>query len=185
MASLVPEKKIKLVEQQSTGSESDEAGGSSAKRPKRIKQKEPTAGVSNAALEASRDAIAMRPQPWIRVNASLNRRVLDRWLGAVLSEGISRVGCTVHNLFLRFTHMVPVDIMFLLELLHDLGCLQLMEMRPHKVHVESLLEDDEDGDEQPVTELYDPMQTYVQVHGNAIGRLTNFIGLKKYSTEFI
>jgi len=82
--------------------------------------------------------------------------------------------------------LVPVDVMFLLELLHDLGCIQLMEMRPHKVHVESLLDDEhEDGDEQPVTELYDPMQTYVQVHGNAIGRLTNFIGLKKYSTEFI
>ncbi|EDW88305.1 general transcription factor 3C polypeptide 1 isoform X1 [Drosophila yakuba] len=185
-ASSVPEKKVKLMEQLSTESESDEAGGSAAKRPKRITRKEPSLEVANTTLEASRDAIAMRPQPWIRVNASLNRRVLDRWLGAVLSECISRVGCTVHSLFLRFLHLVPVDVMFLLELLHDLGCVQLMEMRPHKVHVESLLDDEhEDGDEQPVTELYDPMQTYVQVHGHAIGRLTNFIGIKKYSTEFI
>ncbi|XP_017132479.1 general transcription factor 3C polypeptide 1 [Drosophila elegans] len=185
-SSSIPEKKIKLMEQQSTGSDSDEAGGSAAKRPKRVKRKDTSTGVANSAIEASRDAIAMRPQPWIRVNASLNRRVLDRWLGAILSESISRVGCTVHSLFLRFSHLVPVDIMFLLELLHDLGCVQLVEMRPLKVHVESLLEDDDaDGEEQPVTELYDPMQTYVQVHGCAVGRLTNFIGLKKYNTEFI
>ncbi|XP_017075867.2 general transcription factor 3C polypeptide 1 [Drosophila eugracilis] len=183
--SSVPEKKAKIMEQQSTGSESDEASGSAAKRPKRITRKEPAVVVANSTLEASRDAIAMRPQPWIRVNASLNRRVLDRWLGVVLSECISRIGCTVQSLFLRFSHLVPVDIMFLLELLHDLGCLQLMEIRTRKVHVESLLEDDEDGDENQVTELYDPTQTYVQVHGNAIGKLTNFIGVKKYSTEFI
>lgn len=191
-ATLVPpEKKMKLMEQvNSTGSESDdEAEGSKVKRSHKVPTRKADVFVehaTNQTLEASRDAIAMRPQPWIRVNASLNRRVLDRWLGAVLSECVSRVGCTVHSLFLKFAHMVPVDIMFLLELLEDLSCIYLVEIRPHKVHVEMLLDnDDQEGEELRATELYDPMQTYIRVHGDAIGRLTDFIGQKKYNTEFI
>ncbi|KAH8412495.1 hypothetical protein KR009_002516 [Drosophila setifemur] len=184
-ASSAPAKKPKLTELNSTSSESDEAEGSSARRPKRNAKKEPTADLANSTLETTRDAIAMRPQPWIRVNASLNRRVLDRWLSAVLSDCVARIGCTVHSLFLRFPHLVPVDIMFLLELLGQIGCLQLMEIRSHKVHVETLPDEDEQDEEQPVTEIYDPTHTYAQVHGDAVGRLTSFIGLKKYSTEFI
>ncbi|KAH8356921.1 hypothetical protein KR200_004556 [Drosophila serrata] len=186
-----PDKKMKLMEQiSSTGSESDdEAEGSKPKRSARVSSRKSNVIAetkTNPPLDTSRDAIAMRPQPWIRVNASLNRRVLDRWLGAILSESISRVGCTVHSLFLKFSHMVPVDIMFLLELLGDLGCIYLMEIRPQKVHVEMLLDNDEqEGEELPATEIYDPMQTYIKVHSDAVGRLTNFIGQKKYNTEFI
>ncbi|XP_017152557.1 uncharacterized protein LOC108162362 [Drosophila miranda] len=177
-----PSKKIKLAEQNSSDSESDEAGEESvAKRPKRSIKKEPF--VNAVRNEASHDAIVMRPQPWIRLNASLNRRVLDRWLGAVLSECISRIGCTVHSLFLRFPYLVPVDVMFLLELLTDLGCLHLMELQTQKVHVETM--QDEQCGEQLVTELYEPTLTYIIAHGDAIGRLTSFIGRKKYSTEFI
>ncbi|KAH8248391.1 hypothetical protein KR032_005602 [Drosophila birchii] len=186
-----PEKKMRLMGQiSSTGSESDdEAEGPKPKRSLRVssrKLNDVAENATNPPIDSSRDAIAMRPQPWIRVNASLNRRVLDRWLGAVLSESISRVGCTVHSLFLKFSHMVPVDIMFLLELLGDLGCIYLMEIRPQKVHVEMLLDnDDQEGEELPVTEIYDPIQTYIKVNSDAIGRLTNFIGQKKYNTEFI
>ncbi|XP_022220098.2 general transcription factor 3C polypeptide 1 [Drosophila obscura] len=177
-----PPKKIKLAEQNSSDSESDEAAAESLpKRPRRSTKKEPY--VNAVRNEASHDAIVMRPQPWIRLNASLNRRVLDRWLGAVLSECISRIGCTVHSLFLRFPYLVPVDLMFLLELLADLGCLHLMELQTHKVHVETT--QDEQCGEQPVTELYEPTLTYIIAHGDAIGRLTSFIGRKKYSTEFI
>ncbi|KAH8266654.1 hypothetical protein KR018_006908 [Drosophila ironensis] len=178
------EKKAKLSERNSTDSESDDTeGGSGTKRPRRnVRRREPSAEKISPPVELQRDTIAMRPQPWIRVNASLNRRVLDRWLTTVLSDCIARIGCTVYSLFLRFSHLVPVDIMFLLELLDLIGCLHLMEIRSQRVHVEPLLDEDE---EQPAKELYDPAQTYVQVHGDAIGRLTSFIGLKKYSSEFI
>ncbi|XP_034666416.1 general transcription factor 3C polypeptide 1 [Drosophila subobscura] len=178
-----PSKKIKLSEPNSSDSESDELAAESVpKRPRRTTKKDPPF-VNALRNEASHDAIVMRPQPWIRLNASLNRRVLDRWMGAVLSECISRMGCTVHSLFLRFPYLVPVDVMFLLELLTDLGCLHLMELQTHKVHVETT--QDEQCGEQPVTELYEPKLTYIIVRGDAIGRLTSFIGRKKYSTEFM
>ncbi|KAH8260035.1 hypothetical protein KR026_001010 [Drosophila bipectinata] len=184
--SAVPEKKSKLEEPNSTDSESDEVEDPVPKRPRRnTRKKDPPPDQVNRPLEAQRDAIAMRPQPWIRVNASLNRRVLDRWLSTILGDCLLRFGCTVQSVFFRFPHLVPVDAMFLLELLGQIGCLHLMEIRQHKVHVEALLDDDGPDEEQLVTELYDPNQTYIQVHGDAIGRLTSFIGLKKYSTEFV
>ncbi|KAH8378377.1 hypothetical protein KR093_011070 [Drosophila rubida] len=147
------------------------------------KPPKPPALTQSTTDDITREVIVMRPQPWIRANASLNRRVLDRWLGAVLSECISRNGCTVHSLFLRFPHLQPVDIMLLLELLCHLDCIHLMELEAPTVHIETSY--DEDLKEEQVTELYDPSCTYVTAHCDAIGGLTRFIGNKKYSTEFI
>lgn len=157
----------------------------SCRRSKRVRLRtESPVAVSTSMVEDdSRDVIVMRPQPWIRVNASLNRRVLDRWMGAILSECICRTGCTVYSLFLRFPHLLPVDTMLLLELLCDLGCIHLMEMQPQTVHVETTYDDN--FEEQQVTELYEPKNTYVVAHCDAIGRLTSFIGVKKYNSEFI
>ncbi|XP_062140175.1 general transcription factor 3C polypeptide 1 [Drosophila sulfurigaster albostrigata] len=146
------------------------------------KQQSPST-AQPATDEFAREVIVMRPQPWIRANASLNRRVLDRWLGALLSECISRTGCTVYSLFLRFPHLQPVDIMLLMELLCHLDCIHLMELETPTVHIESSYDDD--LKEEQVSELYDPSCTYVTAHCNAIGSLTRFIGTKKYSNEFI
>ncbi|XP_017857627.1 PREDICTED: general transcription factor 3C polypeptide 1 isoform X1 [Drosophila arizonae] len=181
-------KKARLDEepQQSSGEDTDseEALLQCARRSKRMKKSETkTKTEMKSDSEALRDVIAIRPHPWIRVNASLNRRVLDRWMGALLSECITRNGCTVHSLFLRFPHLLPVDTMLLLELLCDLGCLRLVELEPPTVHLESSYDDD--LQERPVTILYDPKYTYVKVQTDAIGQLTNFIGLKKYTSEFI
>ncbi|XP_068150528.1 general transcription factor 3C polypeptide 1 [Drosophila tropicalis] len=183
-------KKIKLKDENSTENESDEVTmpEDDAVVPKRFRRRSKPREISPPS-EVSRDVIVMRPQPWIRVNASLNRRVLDRWLGAVLSECIARFGCTVYSLFLRFPHLVPVDIMLLIELLRDMGCLDLMELIPSQhIHVETLATDWELEDEQTeqlVTEIYDPKDTYVRVRADAIRHLTNFIGIKKYNAEFI
>lgn len=181
-------KKARLDEepQQSSGEDTDseEALLQCARRSKRMKKSETKAKTEmKSDSEATRDVIAMRPHPWIRVNASLNRRVLDRWMGALLSECITRNGCTVHSLFLRFPHLLPVDTMLLLELLCDLGCLRLVELDPPTVHLESSYDDD--LQERPATILYDPKYTYVKVQTDAIGQLTNFIGIKKYTSEFI
>lgn len=181
-------KKARLDEeqQQSSGEDTDseEALLQCARRSKRMKKSETKAKPEvNSDSEGTRDVIAMRPQPWIRVNASLNRRVLDRWMGALLSECITRNGCTVHSLFLRFPHLPPVDTMLLLELLCDLGCIRLVELEPPTVNLESSYDDD--FQERPVTILYDPKYTYVKAHADAIRHLTNFIGIKKYTSEFV
>ncbi|KAH8404924.1 hypothetical protein KR222_010666 [Zaprionus bogoriensis] len=173
----------------SEDTDSDETLQSSSRRSKRVKlrsdaaEMKPPAAVTSICDDEGREVIVMRPQPWIRLNASLNRRVLDRWLGAILSECICRIGCTVHNLFLRFPHLLPVDTMLLLELLCELGCIHLMEMQPQAFSLESSYE--EHLEEQQATELYEPQHTYVVAHSDAIGRLTAFIGLKKYNSEFI
>lgn len=182
-------KQAKLdMEEPSNASEdtdNDDSQLNSSRRSKRVKLRteSPLAPPpSTTEDDSNRDVIVMRPQPWIRVNASLNRRVLDRWMGAILSECICRNGCTVHNLFLRFPHLLPVDTMFLLELLCDLGCIHLMEMQPQKVDLETTYDNLE---EQPATEIYEPKLTYVVTRCDAIARLTTFIGDKKYSSEFI
>ncbi|KAL7740438.1 hypothetical protein ACLKA6_013231 [Drosophila palustris] len=180
-------KQAKLALDELKNSEDSDSNESMAnRRSKRVEinANKPKAPVASPTVgTVTEDVIVMRPQPWIRVNGSLNRRVLDRWLGAILSECISRNGCTVHSLFLRFPHLLPVELMLLLELLCDLDCIHLMEMEPPPVNVETTYEDE--LKEQQVTELYDPIYTYVKCHCNAIGCLTNFIGLKQYSSEFI
>lgn len=181
-------KLIKLdMDQQSNASDdtdNDDSLLNSSRRLQRVRLRteSPLAPPPTTEDDCNRDVIVMRPQPWIRVNASLNRRVLDRWMGAILSECICRNGCTVRSLFLRFPHLLPVDTMCLLELLCDLGCIHLMEMQPQKVGLETTYDNFE---EQRATELYDPQLTYVVAHCDAIGRLTTFIGDKKYTSEFI
>ncbi|EDW03186.1 general transcription factor 3C polypeptide 1 [Drosophila grimshawi] len=185
-------KEAKLSQQESNSNDDEELMPQpSARHSKRIKRisaaaKQEAAAVVPPAIESdtARDVIVMRPQPWIRVNASLNRRVLDRWMGAVLSECITRHGCTVYSLFLRFPHLLPVDTMLLLELLCQLDCIHLMELQPPKLHLECF-GDEEEFREQQVTVLYDPNFTYVKVHADAIENFTNFVGVKKYNSEFI
>lgn len=77
----------------------------------------------------------MKPVPWMRLNGSINRRVLDRWLGSILCECIARNGCCVQEICLRFPHMFPVDIMFLLEILSDLDCLRLTQIEKQEVDI--------------------------------------------------
>lgn len=71
----------------------------------------------------------MRPVPWMRLNGSLNRRVLDRWMGSILTECLALCGCTVRDICFKFSLLVPVDVMFLLEVLRDMKCLKLTQMQ--------------------------------------------------------
>lgn len=55
--------------------------------------------------------------PWIRVNGSLNRRVLDKWMGLILLYCLQNPGVTVGSLSLRFNLMHPVQVRLLLEVI--------------------------------------------------------------------
>lgn len=70
----------------------------------------------------------MQPVPWIRLDGSINRRVLDRWLGTILTECMARNGLSARDVCKRFSYWLPVDVMFLLEILSDLKCLQLSQI---------------------------------------------------------
>lgn len=91
--------------------------------------------LSLVLLYSFREVIVMKPVPWIRLNGSINRRVLDRWLGSVLCECIARNGCSAQEICVRFSHMFPANVMFLLEILADIGCLHLVQIQRQDVDI--------------------------------------------------
>ncbi|XP_017476820.1 PREDICTED: general transcription factor 3C polypeptide 1 isoform X1 [Rhagoletis zephyria] len=131
--------------------------------------------------DLKRDVIVMKPHPWIRLNGTINRRVLDRWLGSVLTECVSRSGCMIPDICSKFPHLPAVEIMFLLDILCDLQCIHLTEITPASANLFSSYDNLQ---ETIVTEFYDPQHTYVTAHGDAITRMSIFIGHKKYSQQF-
>lgn len=99
-------KKIKLNTEECEPSTSKAAVTS---RAEALKQKE------ILAEERSRVTIWLRPCPWMRINGSLNRRVLDRWLATLLIHVASHPGVLLIDLMLKFNVMSPVDLRILLN----------------------------------------------------------------------
>lgn len=67
-------------------------------------------------------------KPWIRINGSLNRRVLDRWMSVILSFCISNPGITIERLAIRFNLLVPIHVRELAEYMECLGLFNLKVM---------------------------------------------------------
>lgn len=70
--------------------------------------------------------IRVQASPWIRVNGTLNRRVLDKWLGTVLNHLTLHPGMMVSDLNRKFNILTPFHIRTLCELLQNIGCVELM-----------------------------------------------------------
>lgn len=68
-------------------------------------------------------------KPWLRVNGSLNRRCLDRWLATVLMHCISNAGVTLAQLARRFSLLLPVHVRDMLDYMRRLGWVRLMALR--------------------------------------------------------
>lgn len=147
----------------------------------------------------------MQISPWIRVNGSLNRRVLDRWMGLVLAYCISHAGVTILRISTRFNLMQPIHVRTLLEYLQELECIRLKTMRKQSVTTMwSAYESPVIGklSSMPVkfifhvslshflhtelaTDLDSNDSVFVEVMPDALIKLSLFIGDKKYSTDFI
>jgi general transcription factor 3C polypeptide 1 len=57
-------------------------------------------------------------KPWIRIDGTLNRRVLDRMLGEVLSHAMLKPGCAVLQLSLLFFPVIqPFQVRELVEVI--------------------------------------------------------------------
>lgn len=122
-------------------------------------------------------------RPWIRVDGTLNRRVLDRLLGAMLGVVMQQPGQTVSLLLARFSPALqPAHSRELVRLLAELGCVQIFKVckagkpslfsKPAKVTLESPSILDED------TKLV------VEAEVDAIVKLGMFIGDKVYHSDF-
>ena len=122
-------------------------------------------------------------RPWIRVDGTLNRRVLDRLLGAMLGVVMQLPGQTMSVLLARFSPALqPAHSRELVRLLSDLGCVQALKVcragkpslfsKPATVTLESpsILDDDN--------------EIVVEAEVDAIVKLGMFIGDKVYHTDF-
>ncbi|XP_008211506.1 general transcription factor 3C polypeptide 1 [Nasonia vitripennis] len=73
-------------------------------------------------------------KPWIRIDGVVNRRVLDRMLGAVLCYCIEKPGTTLTLVQNRFTPAIqPYHTRELIEILVKLGCVKTMVQKMPKV----------------------------------------------------
>lgn len=130
------------------------------------------------------EQIQVSMRPWIRINGTLNRRILDRLLGAILGQCMSKPGNSIENIAERFTPAIqPFHVRELVEILWKLGCVKLFIIHkswpatlfspPSKITIVPA-----DGNESSADIMVDPQP-------DAITRLGQFIGNKAYTKDFI
>lgn len=131
------------------------------------------------------EEIHIRLRPWLRIDGLLNRRVLDRLLGAVLGQIMQFPGETLTVVFNRFSPALqPVHIKDLLIILEKLECitvgrlikigqLGLFRAKPTiSVTTGSILLDKDE-------------EVFVEPTVDAVVRLGQFIGDKQYTVDFV
>ncbi|XP_059483284.1 general transcription factor 3C polypeptide 1 [Neocloeon triangulifer] len=128
--------------------------------------------------------VVVSVRPWIRVDGSLNRRALDRYLGAVLNFLLCTPGCTLVAIQNRFLPaMQPFHVQELVEMLCTLGCLSstvVREIGTNDIFADPPLIEFGLAD---FTELEDSIVLEPTV--DAIIRLSQFIGKKEYGSNFL
>lgn len=129
------------------------------------------------------EEVLVAMKPWIRVDGTLNRRVLDRLLGAMLGVIMQTPGQTLAALSQRFSPAIqPAHCREIITILSDLTCVTLVKLsKPAPVSLfskpartqfsePSLLDSDE--------------ELVVEAEVDAIIKLGMFIGDKVYTTDF-
>ena len=122
-------------------------------------------------------------RPWVRVDGTLNRRVLDRLVGAMLGVIMQTPAQTLACLTQRFSPAIqPVHSRQLIIFLADLKCVSIIRVsRPPPVSLfskPSITKFSEAGI------LDDDSELVVEAEVDAIVKLGMFIGDKVYSTDF-
>ncbi|CAO1413423.1 unnamed protein product [Diamesa serratosioi] len=130
----------------------------------------------------NRERFKIRPYPWIRINGSLNRRVLDKWLGVILLHLSTSCGAMLKDLNKKFNGLMLFDLRYLLEVLEELGCVEMKSYIEPKV---TLFSSYVSGTIAPATDFDEPKTIYVELADDAMHRLAFFIGKKKYKSEFV
>lgn len=130
------------------------------------------------------DRIRVSIRPWIRVDGSVNRRVLDRLLGSMLGYCMSEPGCSLEKIGVRFSPAIqPFHSRELCEILQKLGCIHWsVIIRSHKPSLFSkkstIIRADADGTE-------NESDICIEACPDAIIRLGLFIGDKAYKKDFL
>lgn len=130
-----------------------------------------------------RETIFMIPQPWIRVNGTLNRRALDKWMGSILLHVIQLPNMYFRELCNRFNVLTPFQIRRLLESLVELKCLELLTQ--HSSKKTDLFMDEEVFEVTTATDFHCQDWIFIKPMSDALTKYSIFIGNKKYASDFI
>ncbi|XP_037803043.1 general transcription factor 3C polypeptide 1-like [Penaeus monodon] len=130
------------------------------------------------------EQISVAVRPWVRLNGTLNRRVLDRLLGAVLNLVMERPGISARDIVCRFSPALqPAHTHDLLDTLVQIRCVAPMQL--HRSHRPSLFADTVQYTLEPA-DLHDcEDEILYEPTVDAILKLAMFIGDKKYSQDFL
>ena len=165
----------------------DKGGEEHCRRSKLLKKVEPEqqVGETSSKMDWGKvDEIDVIPRPWIKIDGNLNRRVLDRLLGAVLGHVMQRPGIPLRSLFGKMSPAIqPMHCLELLELLQDLDCVALNRLViTGKV---GLFSSKEVTEILPADILDEVDDVIVESATDAIAKLGKFIGDKQYTHDFI
>lgn len=124
-------------------------------------------------------------RPWMKIDGSLNRRVLDRLLGSILAYIMQRPGLSLAEVGNHFSPaLLPFYTRELIEILEELGCVQLQTLV--KIGDEGLLFGaPQQLRLQPASKLDEAAAIVVEAVADAIVRLGTFIGDKQYQMDFV
>ncbi|XP_037070130.1 uncharacterized protein LOC119091441 [Pollicipes pollicipes] len=124
--------------------------------------------------------------PWRRVGGSVNRRVLDRLSGAVLSHCMTWPACPLAAVQSHFHPMLTaVQTRQLLETLEEVGCVTLTENRQVSRTTLFSKRSDLAWFEGPADDCSPPDSVLVMPAADAVLKFACFVGDKPYSQEFL
>ncbi len=157
--------------------------------PKSGSSLDPPSSVAEAASRVDWDRaeqVCFLIRPWLRVDGTLNRRVFDRLLGAVLGHSMQKPGQTVEDICARFSPALqPAHTSELINVLDELGCIKVMALRKPDGGRVGLFS------AAPALKLEEPSlldeadELVVEAVVDAIIRLGQFIGDKQYTIDFV
>ena len=129
------------------------------------------------------EEVMVTVKPWVRVDGTLNRKVLDRLLGAMLGVVMESPGQSLQTLLTRFSPAIqPGHSRDLVTILQQLGCVTAYKLeREARV---SLFSRPTTPTLRPATLLDPDTELVVEAEVDAVVRFGMFIGEKQYSSDF-
>lgn len=149
-----------------------------------------------------RKTFPLKIAPWIRVNGSINRRVLDKYAGTILLHCIENAGLTLFTLCTRFHYLLPIHVHevvevsssaksnvhtkvlnFIFQYLEVFECITKTAIPKQKPV--TLFSKYESFDIGAATILDDFKNIIIEPNIDAVTKMSIFIGRKKYKEDFI
>jgi general transcription factor 3C polypeptide 1 len=124
----------------------------------------------------------VHPAPWIRINGTLNRRVIDKWLGTILNHLTINPGILLTDLSKKFNILTPFDVRRLCETLEMIQCVKLMTVNEAEVNLFSSYST---TTVDQATFFCSAEKIFIELAENSMQQLAFFIGRQRYKNPFI